>query len=162
MNQFSDLLATDLAIDIEIKLQPVVQNGAPCVRIICNDCVLFDDQLQEEQMWKCSADMLGNIDLCIELSGKQYCAERETAVVIKSVKIDRFEIVPAWTHLVTYENDKNTTDPTSYLGFNGTWRLQIAEPFYRWRHRVTGQGWLLEPTTAVRDCVPSSSNTIDD
>lgn len=25
------------------------------------------------------------------------------------------------------------------------WRMTLHEPFYRWRHRVTGQGWLLEP-----------------
>lgn len=27
----------------------------------------------------------------------------------------------------------------------GMWRITLHEPFYRWRHRVTGQGWLLEP-----------------
>ena len=25
------------------------------------------------------------------------------------------------------------------------WHLLIIEPFYRWRHRVTSQGWLLDP-----------------
>jgi hypothetical protein len=30
-----------------------------------------------------------------------------------------------------------------YLAVNG--RLTIPEPFYRWYHRVSGQGWLLTP-----------------
>lgn len=29
----------------------------------------------------------------------------------------------------------------------GMWRLTLDEPFYRWRHRVTGQGWLFKPQT---------------
>lgn len=33
--------------------------------------------------------------------------------------------------------------------WNGTtWIMKLHEPFYRWRHRVTGQGWLLEPVKA--------------
>ncbi len=31
----------------------------------------------------------------------------------------------------------------SYMSDHGT--LVINEPFYRWLHRVSGQGWLLEP-----------------
>ena len=151
MNQFSDLLAIDRSISVRITLIPIVQNGAPCVRIICNDCVLFDNQLLGEETWMTGVDLLNAIDLSIELADKKYSAENETAVVIKSIMIDGFEIVPTWTHLATYQNDQNNTDPTSYLGFNGIWRLQISEPFYRWQHRITGQGWLLEPTSVTRD-----------
>ena len=31
---------------------------------------------------------------------------------------------------------------------HNTWIMKLDEPFYRWRHRVTGQGWLLEPVKA--------------
>jgi hypothetical protein len=30
-----------------------------------------------------------------------------------------------------------------YLAVDG--KLTISEPFYRWYHRVSGQGWLLTP-----------------
>lgn len=33
----------------------------------------------------------------------------------------------------------------------GHWRITLHEPFYRWRHRVTGQGWLLEPARKPQD-----------
>lgn len=42
-----------------------------------------------------------------------------------------------------------TIDGMEVLDFGyrdqGMWRMTLHEPFYRWRHRVTGQGWLLEP-----------------
>lgn len=37
--------------------------------------------------------------------------------------------------------------PITDFGYDsqGLWRITLHEPFYRWRHRVTGQGWLLAP-----------------
>jgi glutaredoxin 2 len=43
------------------------------------------------------------------------------------VTVDDVEILPKYRHLAV----------------NG--RLTIPEPFYRWYHRVSGQGWLLTP-----------------
>ena len=81
------------------------------------------------------------------MSGKQYDQYRETAVIIDQLAIDGFDIIPTWTQLATYHNDHDSRGPTAYLGFNGTWRLQIDRPFYQWRHAVTGLGWLLAPTS---------------
>ncbi len=44
-----------------------------------------------------------------------------------AVVIDRIEILPKY----------------SYMAVDG--KLIISEPFYRWYHRASGQGWLLEP-----------------
>ena len=44
-----------------------------------------------------------------------------------TVSVDGIEILPRYQHLVE----------------NGV--LNIAEPFYQWYHRVSGQGWLLKP-----------------
>lgn len=44
-----------------------------------------------------------------------------------SVTVDGIEILPKYAHLT----EKGV--------------LTIHEPFYRWYHRVSGQGWLLEP-----------------
>ena len=159
MNQFSDLLGIKLSIRVAITLEPVVENGAPCVKLFCNDKVLVDDQLMQQQTWIDEIGLMDLIDIQIQLSGKEYSAERETAVIIKSIMIDEFGVIPQWTHLATYQNEEHNNDATSYLGFNGLWQFRINEPFYRWHHRTTGQGWLLEPTEGFRDCVPSSSNT---
>jgi len=44
-----------------------------------------------------------------------------------TVTVDGIEILPKYMHLAD----------------NGV--LTIREPFYRWYHRASGQGWLLEP-----------------
>jgi hypothetical protein len=44
-----------------------------------------------------------------------------------AVTVDNIEILPRY----------------QYLAVGG--KLTIPEPFYRWYHRVSGQGWLLEP-----------------
>jgi len=46
---------------------------------------------------------------------------------IATVTIDGVEILPKYRHLAVDE------------------KLTISEPFYRWYHRVSGQGWLLTP-----------------
>ena len=95
------------------------------------------------------------------MSDKDYSVEKETAILIDSVIIDGLEIIPNKTHLAYYFNERNIDSPTSYLGFNGTWRLQINEPFYLWQHRIIVQGLLLLSITAyARVCVDNADNTI--
>jgi len=147
MKQFSDLLDTRFLLSVQIVLVPIAYNGAPWCTISCNNTVLMDNHLLEKKQWTISIDVLDHIDISIGMQDKIYSAEKETAIVIESITIDEFEIVPSWTHLAEYTNERNFIGPTSYLGFNGTWKLSIPEPFYRWKHRVTGQGWLLYPTT---------------
>lgn len=147
MQTFLELLATDPKIDFSVTLEPVSQNGDPLFWIMINDHVLAEGVLEHSIKTHCELNLLDPIRLQIGLKQKQYSAELETAVILRSVNIDGFEIVPNWTHLAVYENDHNNASPTSYLGYNGTWCLTIVEPFYRWRHRITGQGWLLEPTS---------------
>jgi hypothetical protein len=148
MKKFSDLLAIDPKIDLCIHLEPVSYNGCPEFWISVNDKIIEQGTLTHSLTKHCEIDLLDTIKLEIGMKQKSYSAEKETAVIIRSINIDGFEIVPNWTHLAIYQNDHNNESPTSYLGFNGAWRLDIPEPFYRWRHRVTGQGWLLEPVKA--------------
>jgi len=145
MKTFSDLLDTDLKVEIKIALGVSVDNGIPRCRVRINDEILYDGTIDRELSWQCQRELLEPIDIEISMSNKQYDQHRETAVIIKQLTIDEFEIVPGWTHLATYQNDHDRKAPTAYLGFNGTWRLFINRPFYQWRHEVTGQGWLLTP-----------------
>lgn len=147
MNQFLDLLATDFSLPVKIAVEPIADNGPPTATVICNGSVLYNGVLEKRNELATSVDLLDPIHISVEMSGKNYSAEKETAVLIKSIQIDGFELVPYWSHLAQYHNERHNTGPTSYLGFNGIWTLEIPEPFYRWRHRVTGKGWLLEPAT---------------
>jgi hypothetical protein len=145
MNNFYALLATDTVLQIKISLNVIHDNGFPMIVLRVNDFVVPYDVVTDliEQEFK--LPMTDAVSIEISMSDKKYSQDKETAVIINSVNIDGFEIVPGWTHLACYDTDRGQSGPTSYLGFNGKWSLQIKEPFYRWQHRITGQGWLLEP-----------------
>lgn len=147
MNKFSDFTDIDIPpVTVKIKLSVISDNGAPDAWIsfrsgASTQTELFDSSITYEFV----TGLLSPLGIDIGMKNKQYSNERETAIVITSLTIDNFEIIPNWTNLAKYVNDHNETTPTSYLGFNGVWTLDIPDPFYHWKHRITGQGWLLQP-----------------
>ena len=146
MKNFSDLLATKAEVTVEIELSCLCGSGVPPCKIFINDHVCFNSLMSSSVTITKKVPILTFLTIKIVMKDKIYSSEQETAIIIEKLNIDGFEIVPNWNHLARYENDHENNLPTRYLGFNGTWTLNIAEPFYRWRHRITGQGWLLEPS----------------
>ena len=132
-------------LNIGITLSPIIDKDFPNIILKINTIVLYEGLLKEKILLKHQQPLMDIFKISLELKNKNYKLSSKTAVCIDSLKIDEFDIVPNWTQLATYFNDSNFTTPTNYLGFNGTWTLEIAEPFYRWQHQITGQGWLLKP-----------------
>lgn len=151
MNNFLEMLDINPEIDIFVKLQAITDNGYPSVTVSINNRSVFHDSLLGSVEHQFRAPLLEPIEITITMSNKNYSDTAETAVILQSVRIDDFEIIPAWTHLTRYHNDHGIDRPVSYLGYNGSWVLKIDEPFYQWHHRVTGQGWLLQPTGSGPD-----------
>lgn len=145
MKNFSELLDTDTSLKVRITISPIADNGYPTAWIKINNQVLFSSQLKTDVTVDMDLPLLEPMRIEIGMADKCYGQLLETAVVIKSVRIDDFEVIPNWTNLSEYINERSINRPVSYLGYNGTWILDITEPFYQWRHRVTGQGWLLKP-----------------
>jgi len=146
MNNFSDLLAINKFLEINLRLGVIKHNGAPWVTVCINQQRLYDDFIRGPLDLTGLVGLMDPITISIDMREKKYSATLETAVTIDQLVIEQFSIVPAWTHLATYSNDHGQAHATSYLGFNGTWSLHIPAPFYHWRHRILAQGWLLEPT----------------
>lgn len=145
MKNFSDLLDTNPTIEIKMILTPVVNNGFPTAIVRYNNVIVFDYILRETAAITIEhLNILDPFKISIELAQKKYNEKFETAIIIDSLTIDNFEIVPNYTQLAAYTNDHNNTEPTNYLGFNGIWELDIPVPFYQWLHNVQGQGWLIE------------------
>ena len=132
-------------LNIGITLSPIIDKDFPNIILKINTIVLYEGLLKEKILLKHQQPLMDIFKISLELKNKNYKLSSKTAVCIDSLKIDEFDIVPNWTQLATYYNDSNVTAPTNYLGFNGTWNLEITEPFYRWQHKITGQGWLLKP-----------------
>lgn len=146
MHNFSDLLATKLTIGLTIRLQSVTENGRPDCCVEINGKVFYAEPLDGSKQIVTAVGLTEKICIAISIHNKRYDQFKETAVIIQDLLIDDFNIVPNWTQLAHYHNDHGHNEPTSYLGFNGIWTLDIPQPFYQYRHRITGQGWLLEPT----------------
>jgi len=145
MNNFSELQATKINLPVIIVLEPVFDTQAPHTVITVAQQVLFSGQLTQPVTLSCCVDLLSQFEISIELNNKDDHKDHTSAVVIVQLSIDSHDLVPQWSQLAHYSNDRNYNLPTTHLGFNGTWKLDISEPFYRWWHRVTGQGWLLLP-----------------
>ena len=145
MKSFCELQAIKKEIEIAVILSPIKDAQLPTVLLKINKKQLFNGEVNEKLRLTSKINLLEKIDIEIKLLNKNYKTSGDTAVIIDSLTLDTFDIVPNWIQLATYENDQNILQPTNHLGFNATWNLKINEPFYRWRHRITGQGWLLEP-----------------
>jgi hypothetical protein len=143
MKNFSDLLATDLYLDLVLMVEPV---GNPDAEIWIDHQLIHQGQLSQSITISKQLPLLTKLSVSIKLKNKIYSSDSEIAIVLNKLSVDGFDIIPSWTHLAQYINDHDYHDPTSYLGFNGEWKLEIPEPFYQWRHQITGQGWLLRPS----------------
>jgi hypothetical protein len=142
MKNFSDLLATDLHLDLVLIVEPV---GCPDVEIWVDQQLIHQGQLSESVKLSKQLPLLPGFLISVNLKNKVYSSEFETAVRLTKLSIDGFDIIPNFTHLAQYANDHAFNEPTSYVGFNGEWRLEVTKPFYQWRHEITSQGWLFRP-----------------
>lgn len=144
MKNFSEATATKPQIKISLCIRPV---GEPHTRIKICDNLIFDGIISSRLYLEHLHDLLMPLDFSIELRDKTYTLDQETAVIVDEILVDGISIVPEMSHYFRYENDHGFREPTCYLGFNGVWSLNTGVCFYRWWHEVTGQGWLLEPTS---------------
>ena len=144
MKKFSDLLDTDLQLDLELVAEPV---GVPDVEIWLNQQLMYQGHLLRSITISKQLPLLPEFLISVKLKNKVYSSDSETAVVVTKLSIDGFDLVPNYTHLAQYANDHDFKQPTSYIGFNGEWKFEVDQPFYQWRHVNTGQGWLFQPCT---------------
>ena len=142
MKNFSDLLATDLQLDLVLVAEPI---GVPDVEIWINQQLIHQGQVSAPITVSTQLPLLTGFSVIVKLKNKVYTSESETAIVLTRLCVDVFDISPQFTHLAQYNNDHAFNEPTSYIGFNGEWKFEVDRPFYQWRHVNTGQGWLFQP-----------------
>jgi hypothetical protein len=136
MNKYSDLQGTDLNIILEID--PI---GQP--HVITNvSGNKYEAVLTKPLRQSFVLPLTSPFSIEIELHNKTYSTDYETAAIIQQLTIDGVDLL-RFNYLASYVNDHQSHTPTSYLGFNGKWILNIDRPFYQWLHQATKQGWLL-------------------
>jgi hypothetical protein len=132
-------------IRVRLTLRPITENGNPFITVEVGDSFYISTDLDETLHIDTSIELMEELFVSVALTNKKYDSDKETAIVIEEFMIDDFSVLPNYTSHAVYSNDRNFSEPTNYLGFNGIWIFKLTEPFYHWRHKVTGQGWLLEP-----------------
>lgn len=150
MKNFLELLATEPPrIKLRLHLVPVIDGQYPQCRVIINQTTKFQNVLREEVWLEHDIALLESLDVNIMLHDKVYEINQECAVVIQALEIDSHKMLPGYAHHAVYINDHNYSEPTTYLGFNGSWQWALNQPFYRWWHHAQGRGWLLEPNATA-------------
>lgn len=145
MKTFSDLLDIDTPrVDVDIVVIPIIDNGSPMVDLTVNGNVIFSGELLEQKTFKYTCEILDKISVIVNFHGKHYSQEKETAVIIERLQVDKIDIVPDFNHLIEYRNDHNQEVYSNYLGYNGVWKFETHKPFYQWLHHATGKGWLID------------------
>jgi hypothetical protein len=146
MKNFYELLDTNPTIELILELEVINHNGDPVIEVILNNERIYGKYpLTSFRRIYTRLGLLESVKLEILMNNKQYNSKQETAIIIKNFFIDNINIIPTYNHLIDYQNDHNINTKTNYLGYNGTWTLNIDRPFYQWLHQASGQGWLLEP-----------------
>lgn len=115
MKNFYELLATDLAIALELLI--TVHSGN--VEIVINNQPQLAQQTANGVMVCVALPLLQPIDVSVHHQG----------AYVNSLLLDGWQARPHWG--------------TEY---SNMWQFTTnGQPFYRWKHQATGQGWLLSP-----------------
>jgi len=128
IKNFYEMQGIEKPIEIFLSISPSFDINTPKIKININENYLYEGELKQKISLQHKIELLENIDIKIQLYNNN---EKINPITIESLKINSFEIVPKYLHLIDYKD--------------GLWNFKIKEPFYRWKHRVTEQGWLLEP-----------------
>ena len=149
MKSFSEATDIDILLDLKVTVEPLTRNGVPYGRISLDHITMFDGLLYQPTTVCAQINLCDDIQILIDLHGKIYDQNKETAIHIKSIAVDGIEIKDHCYNLIQYNNDQRVKHQTLYLGFNGEWMLRVPGPFYRWWHTVSGQGWLLSGARSI-------------
>ena len=144
---------------IGITLKPHHCNKWPLMSVGLDDFVLFKTRLDSTKTYAIDHPLdLGEHVFWVKMEGKTNADTTETAdqaleiaaVTIEGITADRF----IWRGVYTPEYPEPWASQqldllpeitnTTYLGWNGVWRLRFSVPVFRWIHEVEHLGWIYD------------------
>lgn len=140
---FSELLDTKQSLTLEMIIETIDHNGYPDFDVYFNRKKI-DLHKNKIHVIKKDIDLFEPLLIEVNLKNKKYSSIRETAVIIKEIKVEEINVIPYLNHLIKYVNDHDVEDTTHYIGYNGSWSLNIDKPFFQWYHEKNGQGMLIK------------------
>lgn len=149
MKNYLDLLdINNYPLNVCLQLRAITNNGIPRISVAINNDICYQGCLENSVVISKKINLLDSVCIQLSMSDKIYSQNQETALIVKNINIDGYELTEYYNDCVpyiSYLNDQNVDHRGFYLGFNGVWQFELDRPFYQWWHTVSGQGWLLEP-----------------
>ena len=129
------------------------------IRLQLNDMQIFEGRLAEARVFSISADLsVGSHQLILEYM------EKTNKDVDQAIEIDRidFEGITADRFVWAGEYTPDYPEPwaseqralgielaekrydSTFLGWNGVWRLDFETPIFAWIHRIENLGWVYD------------------
>lgn len=147
--------------DIRLKLNPVTTGGAPYCIVKFADYTLYNNLLLESTEIKFQKELSqGKKNLEIYFNNKSdsdTTDEKDKAIIIEEIKINQFKS-NKFIWLGVYEPDypepwysqqiqsgctpAKQLQNTTYMGWNGVFKLEIDIPAYTWIHRILSFGMI--------------------
>jgi hypothetical protein len=142
---------TDQLVRLCVILRPI---GQPCVKVSSNG-IVKTQQLVDTTNFEFEFTTNHDSSLLIEHYNK---ASFDAFTAVEIVSVSFFGITDpkfAWQGVYTpvypevWASEQltplpATITPQTYLGWNGTWRLDFSVPVFTWIHRVQNLGWLYQ------------------
>ena len=144
---------------VGITLKPHFCKSWPRISVGLDDFLLFRTRLHSIKTYSLDHPLeLGEHTLWVKLEGKTNDNTTETedqaveilAVTLEGMSTDRFiwsgvyapEYPQPWASQQNDLPDEITN--TTYLGFNGVWRLRFTVPIFIWIHKTEHLGWIYD------------------
>ena len=138
---------------IRIRLKPLSETRSPHCGVTVGHITKMPELDQEQWIdFQIHPDSGSTVDIIVKHHGKteeEFKSGKELAISVDQIEINgitdpRFvwegKFYPEYPR---WEEDKGEIN-TSYLGFNGEWRLTISIPAYTWIHKTLGLGWIYD------------------
>lgn len=149
----------------ELQVEPVYHDKCtpPWICLKFNDQIVFDDFLTVEKNFTLEQDLaVGRYSIELIFNNKNdsdvdKVRNLDKAIIIKQVKFEEistdklkwqakyYPMYPeAWANEQKNQGIelKTCINSASYLGWNGTWKLEFSVPIYHWIHDVENLGWV--------------------
>lgn len=142
-------------VELTLKLQPVINVTAPRVIVATPHSVdILDLDTPKQLQLKFVA--VGSAWLQIDFVNKNYAESNhghDMAVIVESVSFFGIQdpkfvwaaqyrpIYPEPWFSEQIAKPNEVVQPATYLGWNGSWRLDFDVPVFGWMHQVLNLGW---------------------
>jgi hypothetical protein len=143
-------MVTNLSFGLEIE-SVSSDNNYPEVIISLDDTLLVHELLYTSKKYNFDVMLKsGHHSINVELVNKTPSDTKvdksgvivaDKALIIKTVTIEGYSLSDFLHRAVYYPANRDSLR-SNYLGWNGTWKLDIVTPIFTWIHKTQGLGWI--------------------